>query len=281
MVKSLNDTVTLNNGVEMPWFGLGVFKVEDGNQVVDAVKAAIRNGYRSIDTAAVYKNETGVGKAIKESGVKREDLFITSKVWNTDQGYDKALAAFDASLNRLGLDYLDLYLIHWPGPNAETFKDTWRALEKLYKDGKVRAIGVSNFYIQHLEELLKDAEVVPAVNQVEFHPKLTLVELRQYTKEKGIQIEAWSPLMQGKLLDHDVLKDIAARYNKSVAQVILRWDLQSGVVTIPKSINEERIKQNADIFDFELSKEDMEKIDALNNNERVGSNPETMTAGFE
>lgn len=155
MVKSLNDTVTLNNGVEMPWFGLGVFKVEDGNQVVDAVKAAIRNGYRSIDTAAVYKNETGVGKAIKESGVKREDLFITSKVWNTDQGYDKALAAFDASLNRLGLDYLDLYLIHWPGPNAETFKDTWRALEKLYKDGKVRAIGVSNFYIQHLEELLK------------------------------------------------------------------------------------------------------------------------------
>lgn len=259
MVKSLNDTVTLNNGVEMPWFGLGVFKVEDGNQVVDAVKAAIRNGYRSIDTAAVYKNETGVGKAIKESGVKREDLFITSKVWNTDQGYDKALEAFDASLNRLGLDYLDLYLIHWPGPNADTFKDTWRALEKLYKDGKVRAIGVSNFYIQHLEELLKDAEVVPAVNQVEFHPKLTLVELRQYAKEKGIQIEAWSPLMQGKLLDHDVLKDIAARYNKSVAQVILRWDLQSGVVTIPKSINEERIKQNADIFDFELSKEDMEK----------------------
>ncbi|MGM5471890.1 aldo/keto reductase [Bacillus pumilus] len=281
MVKSLNDTVTLNNGVEMPWFGLGVFKVEDGNQVVDAVKAAIRNGYRSIDTAAVYKNETGVGKAIKESGVKREDLFITSKVWNTDQGYDKALAAFDASLNRLGLDYLDLYLIHWPGPSAETFKDTWRALEKLYKDGKVRAIGVSNFYIQHLEELLKDAEVVPAVNQVEFHPKLTLVELRQYAKEKGIQIEAWSPLMQGKLLDHDVLKDMAARYNKSVAQVILRWDLQSGVVTIPKSINEERIKQNADIFDFELSKEDMEKIDALNNNERVGSNPETMTVGFE
>ncbi|MBD3859418.1 aldo/keto reductase [Bacillus sp. 28A-2] len=281
MVKSLNDTVTLNNGVEMPWFGLGVFKVEDGNQVVDAVKAAIRNGYRSIDTAAVYKNETGVGKAIKESGVKREELFITSKVWNTDQGYDKALAAFDASLNRLGLDYLDLYLIHWPGPNADTFKDTWRALEKLYKDGKVRAIGVSNFYIQHLEELLKDAEVVPAVNQVEFHPKLTLVELRQYAKEKGIQIEAWSPLMQGKLLDHDVLKDIATRYNKSVAQVILRWDLQSGVVTIPKSINEERIKQNADIFDFELSQEHMEKINALNNNERVGSNPETMTVGFE
>ncbi|MED1532152.1 aldo/keto reductase [Bacillus altitudinis] len=281
MVKSLNDTVTLNNGVEMPWFGLGVFKVEDGNQVVDAVKAAIRNGYRSIDTAAVYKNETGVGKAIKESGVKREELFITSKVWNTDQGYDKALAACDASLNRLGLDYLDLYLIHWPGPNADTFKETWRALEKLYKDGKVRAIGVSNFYVQHLEELLKDAEVVPAVNQVEFHPKLTLVELRQYSKEKGIQIEAWSPLMQGKLLDHDVLKEIAAQYNKSVAQVILRWDLQSGVVTIPKSINEDRIKQNADIFDFELSQEDMEKINALNNNERVGSNPETMTVGFE
>ncbi|MFS0656112.1 aldo/keto reductase [Bacillus sp. 179-C3.3 HS] len=281
MVKSLNDTVTLNNGVEMPWFGLGVFKVEDGNQVVDAVTAAIRNGYRSIDTAAVYKNETGVGKAIKESGVKREDLFITSKVWNADQGYDKTLAAFDASLNRLGLDYLDLYLIHWPGPNAATFKDTWRALEKLYKDGKVRAIGVSNFHVHHLEELLKDAEVVPAVNQVEFHPKLTLQELRQYAKEKGIQIEAWSPLMQGKLLDHEVLKEIASRHDKTVAQVILRWDLQSGVVTIPKSINEERIKQNADIFDFELSEEDMEKINALNNDERVGSNPDTQTAGFE
>ncbi|MGE6630057.1 aldo/keto reductase [Bacillus sp. NPDC077027] len=281
MVKSLKDTVTLNNGVEMPWFGLGVFKVEDGDQVVEAVKAAIKNGYRSIDTAAVYKNETGVGKAIKESGVAREELFITSKVWNSDQGYDQALAAFDASLNRLGLDYLDLYLIHWPGPNAATYKETWRALEKLYKDGKVRAIGVSNFYIHHLEELLKDAEVVPAVNQVEFHPKLTLTELREYAKEKGIQIEAWSPLMQGKLLDHDVLKEIAERHKKSVAQVILRWDLQSDVVTIPKSINEERIIQNADIFDFELTQEDIEKINALNNNERVGSHPDSVTNGFE
>ncbi|AGA23175.1 Reductase protein YvgN [Bacillus subtilis subsp. subtilis str. BSP1] len=271
---SLKDTVKLHNGVEMPWFGLGVFKVENGNEATESVKAAIKNGYRSIDTAAIYKNEEGVGIGIKESGVAREELFITSKVWNEDQGYETTLAAFEKSLERLQLDYLDLYLIHWPG--KDKYKDTWRALEKLYKDGKIRAIGVSNFQVHHLEELLKDAEIKPMVNQVEFHPRLTQKELRDYCKAQGIQLEAWSPLMQGQLLDNEVLTQIAEKHNKSVAQVILRWDLQHGVVTIPKSIKEHRIIENADIFDFELSQEDMDKIDALNKDERVGPNPDEL-----
>ncbi|WP_439024498.1 glyoxal/methylglyoxal reductase [Bacillus halotolerans] len=274
MATSLKDTVKLHNGVEMPWFGLGVFKVENGSEATESVKAAIKNGYRSIDTAAVYKNEEGVGIGIKESGVAREELFITSKVWNEDQGYDTTLAAFEKSLERLQLDYLDLYLIHWPG--KDKYKDTWRALEKLYKDGKIRAIGVSNFQVHHLEELLKDAEIKPMVNQVEFHPRLTQKELRDYCKKQGIQLEAWSPLMQGQLLDNEVLTQFAVKYNKSVAQVILRWDLQHEVVTIPKSIKEHRIIENADIFDFELSQEDMDKIDALNQDERVGPNPDEL-----
>ncbi|NPC94151.1 aldo/keto reductase [Bacillus sp. WMMC1349] len=279
MVSSLQDTVELHNGVKMPWFGLGVFKVEEGSEAIDSVKAAIKNGYRSIDTAAIYQNEEGVGKGIKESGISREQLFITSKVWNSDQGYEKTLAAFDESLRKLECDYLDLYLIHWPG--KDKYKETWRALEKLYKDGRVRAIGVSNFNIHHLESLLEDAEIKPMVNQVEFHPRLTQLELRSYCKKHGIQVEAWSPLMRGKLLDHEVLSKIAHQYNKSVAQVILRWDLQNEVITIPKSIKEPRIIENADIFDFELSKDDMEKINALNNNERVGSDPDSMMKDFE
>ncbi|MEC1530184.1 glyoxal/methylglyoxal reductase [Bacillus spizizenii] len=274
MPTSLKDTVKLHNGVEMPWFGLGVFKVENGSEATESVKAAIKNGYRSIDTAAIYKNEEGVGIGIKESGVAREELFITSKVWNEDQGYETTLAAFEKSLERLQLDYLDLYLIHWPG--KDKYKDTWRALEKLYKDGKIRAIGVSNFQVHHLEELLKDAEIKPMVNQVEFHPRLTQKELRDYCKEQGIQLEAWSPLMQGQLLDNEVLTQIAEKHNKSVAQLILRWDLQHEVVTIPKSIKEHRIIENADIFDFELSQEDMDKIDALNKDERVGPNPDEL-----
>ncbi len=256
-----------------------VFKVEEGSQVVESVKAAIKNGYRSIDTAAIYQNEEGVGKGIKEAGVPREELFITSKVWNSDQGYEKTLAAFDETLRKLGLDYLDLYLIHWPG--KDKYKDTWRALEKLYKDGRVKAIGVSNFNVHHLESLLEDAEIKPMVNQVEFHPRLTQAELRDYCKKQGIQVEAWSPLMQGKLLDDQVLTDIAKKYNKSVAQVILRWDLQNEVITIPKSIKEHRIIENADIFDFELTAEDIEKINALNKDERVGPDPDTMVHGFE
>jgi len=279
MPTSLKDTTTLHNGVKMPWVGLGVFKVTEGEEVVQSVKAAIKNGYISIDTAAIYKNEEGVGQAIKESGVPREELFITSKVWNSDQGYESTLAAFETSLNKLGLDYLDLYLIHWPGKNK--YKETWKALEKLYKDGRVRAIGVSNFLVHHLEDLISTAEIKPMVNQVEFHPHLTQKELLAYCKKEGIQMEAWSPLKQGQLLNEPVLEYLAHKYNKSVAQVILRWDLQHGVVTIPKSIKEHRIIENADIFDFELSAEDMDKIDGLNQDSRAGSHPDTMRVGFE
>jgi methylglyoxal/glyoxal reductase len=276
--RNLQDTVTLHNGVKMPWFGLGVFKVQEGQEVIDSVKAAIRNGYRSIDTAAVYRNEEGVGQGLKEAleetGLSREDIFVTSKVWNDDQGYESTLEAYETSLKKLGLDYLDLYLIHWPITGK--YKETWRALETLYKEGKVRAIGVSNFHVHHLQDLLADAEIKPTVNQVEFHPHLAQLELREFCKGQGIQFEAWSPLAQGKLLDNEVLKEIAQRYNKSVAQVILRWDLQLDVITIPKSIKESRIIENASIFDFELSSEDMEKINSLNKNERVGSNPDNF-----
>ncbi|MFK9090835.1 aldo/keto reductase [Bacillus salipaludis] len=278
MPTNLKDTTTLHNGVKMPWMGLGVFKVTEGEEVIQSVKAAIRNGYISIDTAAIYGNEEGVGQAIRESGVAREDLFITSKVWNADQGYETTLKAFETSLNKLGIDYLDLYLIHWPG--KDKYKDTWKALEKLYKDGRVRAIGVSNFLIHHLEDLISSAEIKPMVNQVEYHPHLTQKELQAFCVKEGIQLEAWSPLKQGQLLEEPVLVDIAHKYNKSVAQVILRWDLQNGVVTIPKSIKEHRIIENADVFDFELSAEDMEKIDGLNQDSRAGSHPDTMTAGF-
>ncbi len=270
----LQSTTKLSNGVEMPWFGLGVYKVEEGDQVVNSVKWAIEAGYRSIDTAALYQNEEGVGQAIKESGVLREELFITTKVWNSDQGYDTTLQAFEKSLSKLGLDYVDLYLVHWPVKGK--YKDTWRALEKLHEDGKVRAIGVSNFQIHHLEDLLADAKVRPVVNQVELHPLLSQVELRNYCKEQGIQIEAWAPLAQGRLLDNPILQAIADKHGKSIAQVLLRWDIQSGIVTIPKSIKKERIVQNADIYDFELSAQEMKQIDDLNEDRRFGADPDNF-----
>jgi methylglyoxal/glyoxal reductase len=278
MSKSLQDTTTLHNGVKMPWFGLGVFKVQEGEEVVESVKAAIKNGYRSIDTAAVYKNEEGVGQGIRESEVPREELFITSKVWNSDQGYETTLQAYETSLEKLGLEYLDLYLIHWPGKTK--YKETWKALEKLYKDGRVRAIGVSNFKIHHLEDLMSEAEIKPMVNQVEFHPHLTQTELLEFCQKEGIQLEAWSPLKQGQLLTEPTINEIADKYGKSPAQVILRWDLQKKVVTIPKSIKEQRIIENANIFDFELTAEDVARIDGLNKNERVGSDPDVMMNGF-
>lgn len=274
MPTSLQDTTTLHNGVKMPWFGLGVFKVKEGSEVVESVKAAIKNGYKSIDTAAVYQNEEGVGQAIKEAGVPREELFITTKVWNADQGYESTLKAFETSMEKLGLEYLDLYLIHWPV--AGKYNDTWKALEKLYKDGRVRAIGVSNFHIHHLKDLLENAEIKPMVNQVEYHPHLAQTELLEYCKAEGIQMEAWSPLKQGELLSEPTITEIAEKHSKSPAQVILRWDLQNGVVTIPKSIKEHRIIENADIFDFELSKEDMDRLNSLNKNERVGPDPDNF-----
>ncbi|WP_144376691.1 aldo/keto reductase [Paenibacillus sp. FSL A5-0031] len=278
IAKNLQDTTTLHNGIQMPWFGLGVFKVEDGTELVESVKAAIKNGYRSIDTAAIYGNETGVGQGIREAmaeyNVTREELFVTSKVWNADLGYESTLAAYETTLNKLGLDYLDLYLIHWPVEGK--FQEAWRALETLYKDGRVKAIGVSNFQIHHLETLMKDAAVKPMINQVELHPQLTQKELIDYCKKQGIQIEAWSPLMQGQLLDHPVLKEIAEKHNKSIAQVILRWDLQHGIVTIPKSTKEHRIIENSNVFDFELSESEQSRIDALNQNLRVGPDPDNF-----
>ncbi|WP_107728267.1 aldo/keto reductase [Desmospora activa] len=273
MPRSLTDTVTLNNGVEMPWFGLGVWKVK-GNAVEESVTAAIRHGYRSIDTAKIYGNEEGVGRGIRDAGVPREELFITTKVWNEDQGYDKTLNAIDESLARLGLDYVDLYLIHWPG--KDKYVDTWRALEKIQQDGKARAIGVCNFKIHHLEELLRRSDTVPAVNQVEYHPRLTQPDLLAYCQDKGIQLEAWSPLMQGEILDEPIIKKIAEQHGKSPAQVVLRWDLQNGVVTIPKSVKESRIQSNADIFDFELFPDEMKQINELNQDRRVGPDPDEL-----
>lgn len=270
----LQSTVELSNGVKMPWFGLGVYKVEEGDEVISSVKWAIEAGYRLIDTAALYQNEDGVGQAIRESGVPREELFITTKVWNSDQGYDSTLKAFDQSISKLGLDYVDLYLVHWPVKGK--YKETWKALEQLHKDGKVRAIGVSNFQIHHLQDLLADAEIQPVVNQVELHPLLSQVELRDFCKANGIQIEAWAPLAQGRLLNDPTLQEIADSYGKSIAQVLLRWDLQSGIVTIPKSIKQERIVQNADIYDFELSDADMIRIDELNKDQRFGADPDNF-----
>ncbi|MBT2640270.1 aldo/keto reductase [Bacillus sp. ISL-39] len=274
MPQNLQDTTTLHNGVKMPWFGLGVFKVQEGSEVVESVKAALRNGYKSIDTAAVYRNEEGVGQAVKEAGVPREELFITTKVWNSDQGYESTLQAFETSMEKLGLDYLDLYLIHWPV--AGKYKETWKALEKLYKDGKVRAIGVSNFHVHHLKDLMADSEIKPMVNQVEYHPHLAQTELHEFCKAEGIQMEAWSPLKHGELLSEPTIVEIAEKHKKSPAQLILRWDLQNEVVTIPKSVKEHRIIENADIFDFELSAEDMDRLNSLNKNERVGPDPDNF-----
>lgn len=270
----ISTRVKLNNGVEMPWFGLGVFRSEDGAEVENAVKTALKNGYRSIDTASIYQNEKGVGKGIKDSGLKRDEIFLTSKVWNTEQGYESTLMAFHSSLERLQTDYLDLYLVHWP--KGEKSKDTWKALEELYAQGKIKAIGVSNFLIHHLEDLLPECKVVPAVNQVEFHPELIQPELLDYCQGKGIQMEAWSPIMKGRVNEIPEIIDIAAKYGKTPVQVVLRWDIQKGVITIPKSVKPERIISNGNIFDFELAPEDMAIIDGLDKNKRIGFHPDEV-----
>jgi diketogulonate reductase-like aldo/keto reductase len=258
----------------MPYFGLGVYLSEDGQEVINAVKWALDEGYRHIDTASVYKNESGVGQGIRESSVAREKVFLVSKVWNSDQGYDSTLRAFDDSMARLGTDYLDLYLIHWPV--AGKYKDTWRALERLYTEKRIRSIGVSNFLQHHLEDLLTSAAVVPMVNQMEFHPYLVQQDLLDYCRKHGIQYEAWSPMMQGKIFAMDIFKEMAQKYQKSIAQIVLRWDLQKGVVTIPKSSKRERIASNADIFDFELSAEDVAFLDQLDRGQRFGPDPDTF-----
>lgn len=269
--------IKLNNNLEMPQFGLGVFKVKDGEEVEKAVITALQSGYRLIDTAAVYENEEGVGRAIASSGIPREELFITTKLWNDEQGYESAIEACNASIEKLGLEYVDLYLIHWPKPSEGKIKDTWRAFEELLADGKVRAIGVSNFKPDHLQELLDGAEIVPAVNQIELHPFLTQLETREYCADHGIEIESYSPLMRGgELLENEVIAGIADKYKKTPAQVVLRWHIQSGLIVIPKSVTPERIRSNIDIFDFEMTAEDMNHIDGLNKNKRVGGDPDTF-----
>jgi diketogulonate reductase-like aldo/keto reductase len=273
MPVHISDAATLSNGVKMPWLGLGVWRVEDGDEVKRSVRTALELGYRSIDTATLYQNENGVGEAIRESGLAREDIFVTTKVWNSDQGYESTLKAFEDSRKKLGLDVVDLYLVHWPVKGK--YKETWEALEKLYHEGKVRAIGVSNFLVHHLEDLMKSSSVKPMVNQVEYHPLLIQPQLRQFCKEQGIQLEAWRPLMGGRL-DLPVLDELAREYGKTPAQIVLRWDLQHGVVTIPKSIKPHRIEENAGIFDFELSAEDMKRIDSLDQNHRFGADPDNF-----
>ena len=270
----LTSTVTLNNGVEMPWIGLGVFKSPPGKETEHAVRWALETGYRHIDTAAYYQNESDVGRALKDSRVPRETVFITTKVWNSDQGFQNTLKAFDRSRKNLGIDVVDLYLVHWPVEGK--FLDTWKALEKIYADGTARAIGVSNFLVHHMESVMKASSIVPAVNQVEFHPFLVQKDLLEFDGRTGVRHEAWSPLTRGRNLDNPVITGIAARYRRSPAQVLLRWDLQLGVVTIPKSIHRERILENSRIFDFELEQADVEKITALDAGARIGPHPDRI-----
>jgi len=271
MVKSITDSAILNNGVKMPWFGFGTFQVDDGSEVEGAVKAALKTGYRSIDTAAAYKNERGVGKAIRDSGVPREDIFLTTKVWNSDQRKRRPLDAFEESLDRLGVEYVDLYLVHWPVEGF--YHDTWGAMEEIYQSGRAKAVGVSNFMIPHLENILADYQVVPAVNQVEFHPYLYQKDLLDYCREHEIQLEAWSPLMKGKVVDDPILLAIADKHGKTAAQVSLRWILQHQVIAIPKSVHPDRIAENAGVFDFSLSEEEMARLDGLGADGRVGPDP--------
>ena len=272
------DFVTLNNGLKMPQLGFGVWQVPD-EEAATAVTNAFKVGYRSIDTAMVYKNEKGVGKAIKESSIPREELFITTKVWNSDQGYENTLRAFDESLERLGLDYVDLYLIHWPTPQYDEYVDTYKALEKLYKDGRVKAIGVCNFEIEHLERILKECEVKPVLNQVECHPYLAQNELKEFCAKHDIFVEAWSPLDQGgEVLQDDVIIKIAESKRKTPAQVVLRWHLQNNTIVIPKSVTPSRIEENFQVFDFELNDNEMEQINGINKNRRKGPHPNDLNS---
>lgn len=270
--------IILNNGVAMPQLGFGVWQVPD-DEAERAVATALEAGYRSIDTAAIYGNEQGTGRAIAASGVPRKDLFVTTKLWNSDQGYDATLRAFDVSLEKLGLEYLDLYLIHWPTPARDKYLDTYKAFEKLYADGRVRAIGVSNFEPDHLARLIAETSVIPAVDQIELHPHLQQHAAREYHAEQGIATEAWSPLGSGKgLLEVPAIVAVAQKHGRTPAQVVLRWHLQLGTIVIPKSVTPSRIKENIEVFDFSLDTEDLAAISALNEDRRLGLDPSTFNA---
>ena len=271
MQATIEPVAKLNNAVMIPCLGLGVYQSPPGQTTQRAVEYALKIGYRHIDTARIYNNESDVGTALRKSGIKREEVFITTKLWNSDHGYDKALRACDESLRRLGLKYLDLYLIHWPVP--EIRNESWQALTQLLRDGKCRSIGVSNYTIQHLTELFDKSEIAPMVNQVEFSPFLYQKQLLDYCEKNKIQVEAYSPLTQGEKLNHQKIQQIAKRHDKTPAQVLIRWSLQHNLVTIPKSVREERIKENSQVFDYNLTNDDMRILDSLNENFRNSWDP--------
>lgn len=266
--------IALNNGVQIPTIGLGVWQSKRGQETYDAVRAALELGYRHIDTARIYGNEADVGRAVRDSRVPRQEVFVTTKLWNDDQGYDSALAAFDESLKRLDLGYIDLYLIHWPLP--ETRLESYKALETIAQSGRCRAIGVSNYTVAHLEELLQHTTIVPAVNQVEFHPFLYQRELLAYCQSKHVVVQAYSPLTHGKRLDHPVLAEVARHHHKTPAQVLIRWCIEHGLVALPKSVRRERIQENADVWNFHLSAEEMRQLDALDENLRTCWDPSKL-----
>lgn len=269
------------NGNSIPALGLGTFRVENNDECREAVKHAIISGYRHIDTAQTYHNEEKVGQGIKEgleaTGLNREDLFITTKLWMTDYGRENVQSAYEASLKRLGLDYVDLYLIHWPGQDKDLITETWKAMENLYNEGKIKNIGVSNFHVHHLEELLQEASIKPVINQIECHPYLTQKELRAYLEAQKIVAQSWSPLMNGQILEDEVVKEIANELGKTPAQVIIRWNIDENIVVIPKSVTPSRIEENLNVFDFELSEDQLSRLNALNKDERIGPDPEVFS----
>ena len=280
-MKSLTDAYVLSNGIKIPCVGFGTWQTPDGEVAVNSVLEALKAGYRHVDTAAAYHNEASVGEAIATCGINRSEIFVTSKLWNKERGYETTLAAFEKTMAELKLDYLDLYLIHWPA-NSKQFEnwdeinlETWRAMTKLYKDGRIKAIGVSNFLPHHLESLMK-TEVKPMVNQIEYHPGFMQEETVEYCNKNGILVEAWSPLGCGRMLSNETLKAIAAKYNKSVAQLCIRWCLQNEVLPLPKSVTPSRIVENANVFDFEISAEDMATINAMEYCGGSGHNPDTV-----
>lgn len=280
-MRSLKDCYMLSNGVRIPCVAYGTYKAPDGEECVQGVKCALENGYRHIDTAEFYGNEFSIGKALRETDIPRKEIFITSKVWNTHQGFRTTIDAFESSLDKLGVDYLDLYLIHWPNPKQfredypEKLYDTWNAMERLYRDGMVRAIGVCNCLTSHLKDLMRYAQVKPMVLQNEIHIGYMQKEATEYAKNNGMIVEAWAPLCRGKAFGMEPLSSIAYKYGKTESQILVRWSLQHNLLPLPKSVRAERIIENADVFDFEISKEDMDKLDAFDGLGRLGSHPDT------